>query len=836
MIKTLNKKVIALVIGLIMCAPLVFASQTVSVRAAVPEPNPHVFGMNISFNGDPATSRGLSFFTSAELNKSADVLVSRNADLSDAEHFRSEVTVHNLTANASGVRRDYFIHRALLDGLTPGTRYYFKAGSIEFDLWGQLSSFRTDDIDSNRVTFLVTADVHFGGREGNFPENQYFNAVLTDAFRRNPDIDFVISNGDMYSQWGNGGYFFMQDERIDLFTSSTYLHNTTWVPVTGNHDQYPDNPTFFYAEYRNTFPGLNSGIAPTQGLNMSFEFGNTFFASVANLNRAAFTLEQYQWLDRALAETEMDFRIVLVHANVFNGLAVFTESRDMALMARHNVDVVFQGHSHNYVRTRAMLGGGTVSPNEAIREAPNRNFYLERPGVIYVTNSTTGGGDIWTNVAPTPNRSVQFGNGATLPGIGTIGSGSGMYTLVTIEDGNLTAEVYVRAGANALSPFVLFETWGIRKYYYREFARHIAALPELDTLTFGNAEQLALYQDMQERFGEYEESFPQLAQRLDPEMRFKLNTGLRILTESGFSMADRSEIIAQLAEARALNRRTYSSETWAGLDAAIRAASAVHVNLNSTPAQITGALAALAQARAALAPLDRTALAAAIAEAREAPDASVHTVESVALVGGKRAEARHVMNSLSQTEINATAAGLQAAIDALAPPDTAELSAAIALIGTLVRTDYTPVSWTSMIMARDRATAVLTSFSQMEIDNMAAELQAEMSGLVRLNRAGLISAIAAAEALVQAEYTPESWADLTAALAFARARLTATSQREIDDGVLILTAATAMLQRVSDTGNGYEPNGCGSASVGGAMAAGMALFAVFALAVLAKRR
>ncbi len=162
-----------------------------------------------------------------------------------------------------------------------------------------------------------------------------------------------------------------------------------------------------------------------------------------------------------------------------------------------------------------------------------------------------------------------------------------------------------------------------------------------------------------------------------------------------------------------------------------------------------------------------------------------------------------VGNAQTQQEIDDMAAALQAAIDALVKKtpvvelDYSKLEALIDEANALVEDEYTEESWKAMSEVLAGAEALIgNAQTQKEIDDMVAALQAAIDALVKktpvveLDYSKLEALIDEANALVEDEYTEESWKAMSEVLAGAEALIgNAQTQKEIDDMVAALQAA-----------------------------------------------
>ena len=123
--------------------------------------------------------------------------------------------------------------------------------------------------------------------------------------------------------------------------------------------------------------------------------------------------------------------------------------------------------------------------------------------------------------------------------------------------------------------------------------------------------------------------------------------------------------------------------------------------------------------------------------------------------------------------------------------------------------DYTYDSWGVFVDALTDAEEVLVNYDpalQSEVDKAYADLKAAYDGLTKegaVNKTALEAAIASAKALVEADYTPESWAankaTIDAAIEAAQAVVdnANATQAQVNTALNTLTAAVAKLEKVA---------------------------------------
>lgn len=248
-----------------------------------------------------------------------------------------------------------------VEGLAPGTAYAYIPRAGNTPLTSE-SVFRTDDPAATQYTFLVVGD--------HGDHNSSTQIPVRDGMVATP-ADFMISTGDMIYPDGAPEDF---DPKFFLPYAALVRRLVFW-PCIGNHDDH----TLDGAPWRDAFwtPANN----PERDEDYySFAYGNAHVVVLeSNKDPIAPGSAQYEFLDRELGGTPARWKIVVWHHPVYSSGT--THGSDLELRANlvplldtHQVDLVFNGHEHNYERTHAMRGDQVVPPAE---------------GTVYIT---TGGG------------------------------------------------------------------------------------------------------------------------------------------------------------------------------------------------------------------------------------------------------------------------------------------------------------------------------------------------------------------------------------------------------------------------------------------------------------
>ena len=279
-------------------------------------------------------------------------------------------------------------HTVRLEGLESGATYYFRVGDAERDWWSQTGTVEVAD-GSDNVTFLHMTDPQSQN------ERQYNRAwakVLESAFAKYPDADFIINSGDLVDHGDN------QKQWAWMFnTGSDYLMNTYHMPTSGNHEGMGTNATDNFFVLPNA-PEQDK----TSGVYYSFDYNNIHVA-VLNTNDLAadesLSEAQVDWLKSDMLSSDAQWKFVVLHKALYSQGSHYADDDVCAmreqlgvLMPQLDIDMVFQGHDHVYMRTGS-LDNNILVPYDKVYLDYDGNTYrtqVQPDGTSYVISGTSG--------------------------------------------------------------------------------------------------------------------------------------------------------------------------------------------------------------------------------------------------------------------------------------------------------------------------------------------------------------------------------------------------------------------------------------------------------------
>jgi len=517
---------------------------------------PH--GISVVFHGDPYTQRGLTWVTDRRVGDSRVEYIQKTEGLTkDNINWNSpdvRTQPGTLSANGIALRAAHNAFKALVTGLTPGETYFYRITAAS----GALSSYvgeirmRThEDVVSN-LTFMSTADPQQNTAWG-FDQ---VAKVLRAGMQIAPDTDFVTVAGDLIAHSSaidnipSWNYYFDRTRDITM--------NIPMMASPGNHDRFDfyfsDRFHYDFANPHNHSAAVN---LMTGGFH-SFEYGNAFFAfldtnfAYNNLHTTdIFINTQMQWLREELQRTTAAWRFVTLHEaavsaqNWLDGRMHIIRRELIPMMARYNIDMVFQGHNHNYVRTRPFEWGEVtdvdsvppVAGKEVITEFFNGyqiEYLVDPDGTVYVQHNSSGT-SVGRWLSPYGPDVLPITLERIFPAVNPVESARlgkevlaisrpqyPMFATITINNNRLTKRVYrvVRTTGNPVGVPILYDTFGVIKNLEHLAAESlISRLPANDG-NFGSREDIALLAEAKRAFDELSDLG---ASRINPTLRTKFD-------------------------------------------------------------------------------------------------------------------------------------------------------------------------------------------------------------------------------------------------------------------------------------------------------------------------
>lgn len=253
--------------------------------------------------------------------------------------------VRTLAATADGRR-----HRARVTDLIPGAAYPYAIMSGGRVLSEGLRC-RTNRPPGQPFSFIVFGD------SGKGSQAQYELAAQMQALH--PPAEFLLHTGDVvYPDGARARYNYR------LFTPYRRLMSeiVLW-PCVGNHDVEDDGTAPAYEEVFETPANGPPGLRPDH--NYWFDYAAARIVVLdSNLEEAVLAEQVAPWLEEVLADDTPRWKFVAFHHPPFTGGKYEPDARIrthlVPIMEAADVDIVFNGHDHNYQRIAPLRAGEIV--------------------------------------------------------------------------------------------------------------------------------------------------------------------------------------------------------------------------------------------------------------------------------------------------------------------------------------------------------------------------------------------------------------------------------------------------------------------------------------------
>lgn len=379
--------------------------------------------INMTVNGDPSSRMAFTWFTDPGV-ADGEVRIVAKADAKDSDFDTPDFIVKAAAIEVKGLnysiernmlegiapnqKADYVAHKALADGLAPGTTYSFRVGKE--GAWSETGSFSTaSGTKDESYSFIYITDTQAQNDEM-FGVSQ---KTIHSALETCPDAAFVLCNGDLVETSGSSNSEWEYEQWFSTM-QDVWLRKPLVVTM-GNHDR-SDNGNFGY-HFNNSSDYNDTAEVKTtmDGTVFSFVRGDALYMVISyeDYSKPGYLESLASWMRRQV-ETYSDakWRIVSFHKNMFTGSRSHQDDADgkavrekmLPVFEELNIDMAFQGHDHIYevvgpvrnadktliadaVESVEIVGEGNQRENMTGRQ---RGVFDVTDGTLYFLNNSAG--------------------------------------------------------------------------------------------------------------------------------------------------------------------------------------------------------------------------------------------------------------------------------------------------------------------------------------------------------------------------------------------------------------------------------------------------------------
>lgn len=342
-----------IIVGLLLAAGII-GLQIIQRETAS---NPKSIAMTVK--GDARTTRAFTWYTE-KAGLQGKVQIAEGAQPASWEGDDVLTFTAESTLIATGNGKQQSVHKAEATGLTPGTKYVYRVGSGEDGEWSEPAEFVTEAAEPEAFSFINVTDSQ-GVTEADF---KLWGRTLDQAFTVFPDARFIVHNGDLTEEPE-------EEKGWDAFfgQAAKWLTRVPLMPVTGNHDEVSETADRFTSHFN--LPA-NGAEGSAQGTTYSFDYG---YAHFVVLNTESNLQRQTDWLREDLQNNDKAWTIVAIHRPAYGGNRYEKIEDWIKVFDEFGVDLVLQGHNHEYSRSYSLKDGEIVPDGE---------------GTVYVVTNTAG--------------------------------------------------------------------------------------------------------------------------------------------------------------------------------------------------------------------------------------------------------------------------------------------------------------------------------------------------------------------------------------------------------------------------------------------------------------
>ncbi|MGL4624086.1 MAG: metallophosphoesterase [Culicoidibacterales bacterium] len=358
----------------------------------------------VTFGADETTQKAFSWYTGKNVPtneiqfvKANEVVTQANGEIdfthatsinADSEIVKRSFPTIDLGIIAITKDKEVARHQVVIDGLQPGTTYYYRVGDATTGIFTDTATFETAQTNDDAFTFLNFADTQ------SMLESEYeqWGAIVEEAFSLYPEAKFATHAGDMVDNGKNElqWQWFLNKPQADLM-------NTSIVTASGNHEDSGEAHTKHF----------NIQDLPVQDLETGayykVDYGNVL-VMVVNTNNLgddqALSADQVEWLTQTANESDAKWKIIQTHKAPYSNGSHYKDADVIAireqfdsLMTALDIDFVLEGHDHTYARSEYLVNGEIET--DLIKETREINgatyeTAMNPQGTVYAITGTTG--------------------------------------------------------------------------------------------------------------------------------------------------------------------------------------------------------------------------------------------------------------------------------------------------------------------------------------------------------------------------------------------------------------------------------------------------------------
>ncbi|MGE8205470.1 FIMAH domain-containing protein [Heyndrickxia sp. NPDC080065] len=273
----------------------------------------------------------------------------------------------------------YYSNKVTVTDLEPSTQYVYRVGDGTNESWSSVYNYATQRSDQYSLMFVGDPQI---GASGSVSKDQAgWTNTLNKAVAKFPNFSYIMSAGDQVNTATS-------EAEYDAFLSPDVLRSLPIATVVGNHDTSVNYKYHFNQPNESTKYGVTNASG-----DYYYTYGESLFM-VLNTNNTDGASHVQFMKETAAKFPNAKWKFVTFHHDIYGAGPHSTESLITNLRAalfptfdELNVDVIFMGHDHSYVRTYVMKGD-IPQKNQLI---DSKGRVVNPTGSMYITANSASG-------------------------------------------------------------------------------------------------------------------------------------------------------------------------------------------------------------------------------------------------------------------------------------------------------------------------------------------------------------------------------------------------------------------------------------------------------------
>ncbi|MBR2589783.1 MAG: metallophosphoesterase [Clostridia bacterium] len=362
--------------------------------------------ISVSFGADTTSSKNINWFTIPNITGTDVQIIPYTAGATAADFAGGSTVSFNADTSCETVPMTYpnldigiltvgesmsmNRHIAKVTGLEPDTKYTYRVGDADKNIWSEPATLETASGDKSAFSFLFTTDTQ---SQTQAQYDSSFGKVLQDAKEKAPDYKFILNAGDMVDYGANM-------RQWEWALGEPGVSDTTVASTAGNHEPKGTNGkdsilTTAFGPSQDTFFAIEHPEQDvSSGIYYDFDY-NDMHVMVLNSNNLnddnTLSTDQVEWLKNSAESSDKTWNVVMMHKSIYSNASHYDDSDVVALreqlsklMPQLGIDIVFSGHDHVFVRTQFMTNGKVTGKFNSSDVGYNQS------GTVYLINGKAG--------------------------------------------------------------------------------------------------------------------------------------------------------------------------------------------------------------------------------------------------------------------------------------------------------------------------------------------------------------------------------------------------------------------------------------------------------------